>query len=135
MVIAQERQRKSMAAETIPTIDLSPLRSGSDAGKREVARQIDDACTRHRLLHGDRHGVPADLITKTRQRAIDFFALPGRREDEGAAAAGQDQPRLQLGRRSFAIAYSMGQAAPPDIQEAFAFGQTRRAISRPRSIR
>ena len=30
---------------TIPTIDVSPLRSGSEAARREVARQIDAACT------------------------------------------------------------------------------------------
>ena len=65
-----------MTADTIPTIDLSPLRGGSDAAKRDVARQIDAACrdTGFFLVAG--HGVPADLIQKTRQRAIDFFALP-----------------------------------------------------------
>ena len=29
-----------MAEHTIPTIDLTPLRTDTDAGKREVARQI-----------------------------------------------------------------------------------------------
>ena len=34
-----------MAAENaIPTIDLTALRTGNDAAKREVARQIDEAC-------------------------------------------------------------------------------------------
>jgi isopenicillin N synthase-like dioxygenase len=33
------------AKNAIPTIDLSPLRGGSGTEKREVARQIDAACT------------------------------------------------------------------------------------------
>ena len=45
------------------------------------------------------HGVPAELIATTRQRAIDFFALPEDEKMKVAAAAGEDQPRLQLGRR------------------------------------
>ena len=32
-----------MAEHTIPTIDLTPLRTGTDADKRKVARQIDEA--------------------------------------------------------------------------------------------
>ena len=65
-----------MADHTIPTIDLAPLRSGSDADKREVARQIDAACRDTGFFMVTGHGVPADLITTARQRAIDFFALP-----------------------------------------------------------
>src|SRR3954454_13501157 len=61
---------------TTPTIDLTPLRTGTDAGKREVARQIDEACRDTGFFLVTGHGVPADLIAKTRQRAIDFFALP-----------------------------------------------------------
>ena len=65
-----------MAEHTIPTIDLTPLRTGTDADKRKVARQIDEACRDTGFFLVTGHGVPADLITKTRQRAIDFFALP-----------------------------------------------------------
>ena len=66
-----------MAAENaIPTIDLTALRSGGDAEKRAVARQIDTACRDTGFFMVTGHGVPADLITTARQRAIDFFALP-----------------------------------------------------------
>jgi isopenicillin N synthase-like dioxygenase len=108
----------------IPTIDLSPLRGNSQSGRRDVARQIDEACrdTGFFLVAG--HGVPAELIRKTRQSAIDFFALP-----EAEKMTVQRPPAKisrgynWVGDRS--IAYSMGQAAPPDIQEAFAFGHDR----------
>jgi len=78
-----------MAAEpAIPTIDMSPLRIGSTPERREVAHRIDAACHNTGLTG---HGVSADLISKARQRAIDFFALP---LDEKMKTTFQDQPRL-----------------------------------------
>ena len=48
-----------MPAEyTIPTIDMTPLRSGNDAQKREVARQIDAACRDTGFFLVTGHGVP-----------------------------------------------------------------------------
>ena len=61
-----------MAEHTIPTIDLTPLRSGNDADKRKVARQIDAACRDTGFFLVTGHGVPADLIAKTRQRAVNI---------------------------------------------------------------
>ena len=113
-----------MAADTIPTIDLSPLRGDSAAEQREVARQIDAACMDTGFFMVTGHGVPADLITKTRQRAIDFFALPVEEKMKVQRPPAKISRGYNwLGDRS--IAYSMGQAAPPDIQEAFAFGHDR----------
>ena len=114
-----------MPAEyTIPTIDMTPLRTGSDAAKRAVARQIDAACRDTGFFLVTGHGVPADLITKARQRAIDFFAL----SDEEKMRVQRPPSKISrgfnwLGDR--AIAYSMGEKTPPDIQEAFGFGQDR----------
>ena len=70
------------------------------------------------------HGVPQDLITATRQRAIDFFALP----DEEKLKVQRPPAKISrgynwVGDRS--LAYSLGQTAPPDIQEAFGFGPDR----------
>ncbi len=112
------------AVGAIPTIDLTPLRSGSDAGQREVARQIDDACRDTGFFMVTGHGVPVDLITATRRRAIDFFALPLEEKMK------VQRPPAKISRGynwvgDRAIAYSMGQATPPDIQEAFAFGHDR----------
>jgi isopenicillin N synthase-like dioxygenase len=113
-----------MAEHTIPTSDLTPLRTGTDADKRKVAGQIDEACRDTGFFLVTGHGVPADLIAKTRQRAIDFFALP----DAEKLKVQRPPSKISrgynwVGDRS--IAYSMGQAAPPDIQEAFAFGHDR----------
>jgi isopenicillin N synthase-like dioxygenase len=109
------------ANDTIPTIDLSPLRGGSAADKREVAKAIDAACTDIGFFLVTEHGVPVELIQSTRRLAIEFFALP-----EAEKMKVQRPPAKisrgynWLGDRS--VAYSMGQVAPPDIQEAFAFG-------------
>lgn len=109
------------ASDTIPTIDLAPLRGGSVREKREVAKAIDAACMDTGFFLVTGHGVPAELIQSTRQRAIEFFAQP-----EAAKMKVQRPPAKisrgynWLGDRS--VAYSMGQVAPPDIQEAFAFG-------------
>ena len=89
-----------------------------------MARQIDEACRDTGFFLVTGHGVPADLITKARQRAIDFFALP---DDEKMKV---QRPPSKISRGfnwvgDRAIAYSMGEETPPDIQEAFGFGQDR----------
>ena len=106
---------------TIPTIDMTALRTGNAAAKREVARQIDEACRDTGFFLVTGHSVPADLITKARQLAIDFFALPD------AEKMKVQRPPSKISRGfnwvgDRAIAYSMGEETPPDIQEAFGFG-------------
>jgi isopenicillin N synthase-like dioxygenase len=111
-----------MAADNaIPTIDLAPLFGGSAAERRDVAKKIDAACTEIGFFMVTGHGVPRQLITTARQRAIDFFALPvAEKMQVQRPPAKISRGYNWLGDRS--VAYSMGQAAPPDIQEAFAFG-------------
>jgi isopenicillin N synthase-like dioxygenase len=113
-----------MVESAIPTIDLTALRGGSDAQKREVARQIDAACRDTGFFMVTGHGVPSGLITQTRQCAIDFFALPEQEKMKVQRPPAKISRGYNwVGDRS--IAYSMGTAAPPDIQEAFAFGHDR----------
>lgn len=109
------------ANNAIPTIDLSALQNGSERERRDVARRIDDACTDIGFFMVVGHGVPLDLIGTARQHAIDFFALP----DAEKLKVQRPPSKISrgynwIGDRS--VSYSMGQAAPPDIQEAFAFG-------------
>ena len=109
------------ATNAIPTIDLSPLQADSDRDKREVSRQIDAACTDIGFFLVAGHGVPLELITATRQRAIEFFALPDTEKMKVQRPPSKISRGYNwVGDRS--VAYSMGRAAPPDIQEAFAFG-------------
>ena len=110
-----------MSESVIPTVDLSPLRQGNDTEKRKVARQIDAACTDIGFFMVVGHGISENLINTTRHRAIEFFALP---EDEKMKV---QRPPAKISRGynwvgDRSLSYSLGQAAPPDIQEAFAFG-------------
>jgi len=114
-----------MAAENaIPTIDVSPLRGGDAAAKRAVARQIDAACTDTGFFLVAGHGIAQEAIEATRQCAIDFFARPVEEKMKVQRPPAKISRGYNwLGDRS--VAYSMGQVAPPDIQEAFAFGPER----------
>ncbi len=113
-----------MAADSIPTVDLTPLYAGTAGQKRAVAGEIDAACMAIGFFMVVGHGIPQSLISTTRQRAIEFFALP---HDEKMKVA---RPPAKISRGynwvgDRSLAYSLGQAAPPDIQEAFAFGPDR----------
>jgi isopenicillin N synthase-like dioxygenase len=111
-------------ADTIPTIDMSPLLGDNEAAKRAVARQIDEACRDTGFFLVTGHGVLPELIQKTRKRAIEFFALPIEEKMKVQRPPAKISRGYNwVGDRS--IAYSMGTAAPPDIQEAFAFGHDR----------
>ncbi len=115
-----------MATDTIPTIDVAPLRDGGEREKREVARAIDAACTDIGFFMVEGHGIPESRIATTRQRAIDFFALPGAEKMKVARPPAKISRGYNwVGDRS--LSYTLGQAAPPDIQEAFAFGPERLA--------
>jgi isopenicillin N synthase-like dioxygenase len=111
----------SSVETALPTIDLAPLRTGGETAKREVARQIDAACTEIGFFTVVGHGISADAVAAVRQQAVDFFALP-REEKMKVQRPPQKISRGYnwVGDRS--LSYSLGMAAPPDIQEAFAFG-------------
>jgi isopenicillin N synthase-like dioxygenase len=105
----------------LPTIDLAPLRRGSETAKRDVARQIDAACTEIGFFTVVGHDISEDALATVRQKAVDFFALP-REEKMKVQRPPQKISRGYnwVGDRS--LSYSLGKTAPPDIQEAFAFG-------------
>jgi isopenicillin N synthase-like dioxygenase len=105
----------------LPVIDLTPLRTGGAAGAREVARQIDEVCTEIGFFLVAGHGISNAQITATRQAAVDFFALPVEEKMKVQRPPAKISRGYNwIGDRS--LSYSLGQAAPPDIQEAFAFG-------------
>src|SRR5260221_7914903 len=103
------------AKNAIPTIDLSPLRGGSGTEKREVARQIDAACTEIGFFIVTGHGISQDLSTTARQQAIDFFALP----DEEKINVQRPPANISRGYNCVgdrSVAYSIGHAATPHLQ-------------------
>ncbi len=105
----------------IPVIDVAPLRANDQAGKDEVARQIDRACIETGFFCITGHGVDQQLIARTRDAATQLFALP----DELKRAIERRPENASRGYYPFAdrsLAYTLGEAAPPDLQEAWAMG-------------
>lgn len=111
----------SSADNAIPVIDLAPLATGGDAAWRAAAAAIDKACREIGFFTILGHGVDEDLIAAVRAQAVEFFALP--RDDKMKV----ERPPQKISRGYFSLgdrslSYSLGIAAPPDLQEAFAFG-------------
>ena len=110
-----------MADAPVPLIDLEPFRTGGAAARRAVAAEIDRACREVGFLAVTGHGVPDELVADLRAISREFFALP---EDEKRASI--HVPRhgnrgyTELGAE--ALAYAMGEVAPPDLFEAFTTG-------------
>ncbi len=62
---------KSVAPDTIPVIDITPLREG--AGTREVAAALHQASQGLGFIYIRGHGIPDTLIDEARCAAFDFF--------------------------------------------------------------
>lgn len=112
--------------EAIPVIDLAPYFGGGDAEKRRVVQQVDEACCEVGFFTIVGHGVSEDLIRKVRETAVAFFALP-LAEKLKVERPPEKISRGYNGLGDRSLSYSLGKAAPPDIQEAFALGPELRA--------
>jgi isopenicillin N synthase-like dioxygenase len=71
-----------MTMLTVPVIDLTPYQNGT--GKMEVARAVDRACRDIGFLVIGGHGVPPDLVARTRDTGRAFFDLPLQQKQRAA---------------------------------------------------
>jgi isopenicillin N synthase-like dioxygenase len=109
------------AGASVPVIDLGPFRSGDDAARREVAEQIDRACRDVGFLSVVGHGVPDELIEEMVSVTTAFFDLPvAEKQRFSVAEKSANRGYASLG--SEALSYSIGEASPPDLFEAFNVG-------------
>ncbi|MDQ1124771.1 isopenicillin N synthase family dioxygenase [Microbacterium trichothecenolyticum] len=104
----------------IPTIDLAVARSGAD-GRRQIARQIDEANRHVGFLLLVNHGIPMELLDRLYSVTEAFFDLPDevkRRYDVGgkATSRGYTPPK------SRSLANTRGHMRPGDLVELFAIG-------------
>ncbi|MFT5488579.1 MAG: isopenicillin N synthase-like dioxygenase [Paracoccaceae bacterium] len=105
----------------IPIIDLTGLRAGDPGDRQQVARQIRAACTDTGFFTIIGHGVPADLLARTRQAAEGFFAA----SDDRKRAVLRPPEKISRGWNPPAdrtLANTLGADTPPDLQEAWAMG-------------
>ena len=110
-----------MTRNSIPIIDISLFLNGSTKQKSAVAGQLDRACCDTGFFAIIGHGVDEDLMSRTRQMTVDFFRLPL----EEKLRVERPPQKVSRGYNRFmdrSLAYSKGHEAPPDLQEAFAFG-------------
>lgn len=107
---------------TVPLIDISPFLAGSPDGRRDVARAVAAACAEIGFFAITGHGVPADITSRLRRLAHEFFGLP---EDEKARAI-HPVPGTPRGHRVFAgeaLGKTTGADAPADFKEFYHFSR------------
>lgn len=110
-----------MTNPAVPIIDIAPFFTGGSKDRDDIARQLDRACRKTGFFAITGHGVNEDTMVEARAAAIAFFALP---LDEKLRVERPPQ-KVSRGYNRFkdrSLSYSLGMAAPPDLQEAFAFG-------------
>ena len=110
-----------MTSHPIPIIHIAPFFTGDEDKRKSIATELDNACRETGFFAITGHGVNEELMQRTRQMAVDFFTLP----TEEKLRVERPPQKVSRGYNRFmdrSLAYSIGQEAPPDLQEAFAFG-------------
>ena len=110
-----------MSSSIVPIIDIQPFFSGGESDKQGVAAELDKACCNTGFFALTGHGIDENVITRTRQAVVDFFAL----SLEEKLRVERPPEKVSRGYNRFmdrSLSYSIGKEAPPDLQEAFAFG-------------
>ena len=67
---------KRLPFESIPVVDFEPFLKGDLAARRQVAATIGRACREVGFFYVKNHGVPAELIERTRAEMKRFFDQP-----------------------------------------------------------
>jgi isopenicillin N synthase-like dioxygenase len=106
-----------MTDAAIPIIDLKPLLSGGEAGRKAVADQIGEACRGIGFFYVTGHGVPAELREDVFAVAAKFFESP--EADKRKALYSADS-----GNRGYIPmkGESLDPTKAPDLKEAFNIG-------------
>ncbi len=110
-----------MPLETVPVIDITPYRTGVEASKRVVARQIGAACRDIGFLLITGHGVPQELIDAVDTVSREFFDLPLAEKMQVVRPA-PDITRGYIPLEGESVARSRGEYAPGDLNESFMIG-------------
>jgi len=107
-----------MQARTIPLVDLSEYRQGSDADKKAFIEKLGNAFNDIGFVGVINHDIPDALVSKFFNTAYEFFALPEdvKRKYEIAGLAGQ-RGYTSFGREK------AKQSQVADLKEFFQIGQ------------
>jgi isopenicillin N synthase-like dioxygenase len=106
----------------VPMIDLEPWWEGDSAQRRVVAAAVDTALRGVGFMQVVGHRIATDVIDAMVRTSDEFFALPL----DTKLALRPPEPSVNRGYAasgSEALAYSIGEGAPPDLFEAFNMGE------------
>lgn len=104
---------------SVPVIDVSAFRDGSDPEKRRIAEAVGAACRSIGFFVITGHGVPMDLVRRVSDASRAFYDLP---VEEKLKASSPRRGYFPMGRQ--AVAQSMGaQKTVPDSHEIYAMGR------------
>jgi isopenicillin N synthase-like dioxygenase len=114
----------SFEAGAIPTIDISPFLNGGEAGKLEVAKQINDAAEQIGFFTVVGHGVPKNVISEMTSTTKEFFDQPlSVKNHEHVRMNLPDYPYGYQGVLEENLGRGYGEeSAPADLKECFAIG-------------
>jgi isopenicillin N synthase-like dioxygenase len=104
---------KSVEADTIPVVDISPLRAGTDV--HSVARALHRASQGLGFIYVRGHGIPGTTISAAREAAFDFFRSPDEQKRE-VLISEQHRGWLKPGQAK------MNDTAKVDLKESFIWG-------------
>jgi isopenicillin N synthase-like dioxygenase len=123
-----------VTADAATPVDLTPFRLGSREDQDAVARLVDDACRGNGFLSITGHGVDPTLVARMLAVTTAFFdqpvvdklrwVNPDRAANRGYAPEGSE-----------ALSYSLGEASPPDLFEAFNVGREIAAVDEDDHVR
>jgi len=102
----------------VPVIDIAPYLAGTPEGKRRVAAQLDRACCEVGFYVIVGHGVDPRLVEEVETVSREFFDLPLSEKMKvhiGKVPGGVGYSAIG----DVALAYTRGQATPPDLNETF----------------
>ncbi len=104
---------KSISPDTIPVIDIAPLRDNSNSVA--VARELHTASTGLGFIYIKGHGIPDEVINDARKSAYRFFRNP-----EAVKSSVSVSPKHRGWIRTGGA--KMGDDLKPDLKESFLWG-------------
>lgn len=104
---------------SVPSIDLTPFRTGGAAEQAHVAAQVAEACETIGFISVVGHGVPEAVLSRAGATARAFFDLP---EAEKRRLALTPNGAGYSPLKGESLAASLGQATPADLKESLNVG-------------
>jgi isopenicillin N synthase-like dioxygenase len=104
-------------ADSLPVIDLTPLRTGGTEGLAAIAAEIGAACRGIGFFYVTGHGIPLELIEEAFATSAEFFAAPEGTK-RSALYSGASGNRGYIPMKGEALDPSK----PADLKEAFNIG-------------